>query len=98
MSQQSVPIASQRPETALWKRFLSPENRYLAPMFITCILIVGHLSFGILESYKKTGIAIAASLLAELFLGRIFTGKWPNLASAYITGISVGILVRSPAF
>jgi Na+-translocating ferredoxin:NAD+ oxidoreductase RnfD subunit len=25
-------------------------------------------------------------------------GKWPNLASAYITGISVGILVRSPAF
>ncbi len=31
-------------------------------------------------------------------LGRIFTGKFPNLASAYITGISVGILVRSPAF
>jgi len=59
---------------------------------------VGHLSFGILESYKKTGMAIAASLLTELVLGRIFTGKWPNLASAYITGISVGILVRSPAF
>jgi enediyne biosynthesis protein E5 len=37
-------------------------------------------------------------LLAELFLGRLFTAKWPNLASAYITGISVGILVRSPAF
>jgi Na+-translocating ferredoxin:NAD+ oxidoreductase RnfD subunit len=25
-------------------------------------------------------------------------GKWLNVASAYITGISVGILVRSPAF
>ena len=25
-------------------------------------------------------------------------GKWPHLASAYISGISVGILVRSPAF
>jgi Na+-transporting NADH:ubiquinone oxidoreductase subunit NqrB len=98
MSQHSVPITPRPGQTALWKRFLSPENRYLAPMFITCILIVGHLSFGILESYKKTGMAIAASLLAELFLGRIFTGKWPNLASAYITGISVGILVRSPAF
>jgi Na+-transporting NADH:ubiquinone oxidoreductase subunit NqrB len=83
---------------APWKRFFSPENRYLAPLFITCILVVGHLSFGILESYKKTGIAIVASLLAELILGRLFTGKWPNLASAYITGISVGILVRSPAF
>jgi Na+-translocating ferredoxin:NAD+ oxidoreductase RnfD subunit len=74
------------------------ENRYLAPAFITCILLAGHLSFGILESYKKTGLAIIASLVTELVLGRIFTGKWPNIASAYITGISVGILVRSPAF
>jgi Na+-transporting NADH:ubiquinone oxidoreductase subunit NqrB len=98
MSHQNVPITPQPIEAAKWKRFLSPENRYLAPMFITCILIAGHLSFGILESYKKTGIAIVASLLTELLLGRIFTGKWPNLASAYITGISVGILVRSPAF
>jgi len=86
----SVPQASR-------KRFFSPENRYLAPAFITCILLAGHLSFGILESYKKTGIAIVAALLAELILGRIFTGKFPNLASAYISGISVGILVRSPA-
>jgi Na+-transporting NADH:ubiquinone oxidoreductase subunit NqrB len=31
-------------------------------------------------------------------LGRIFFGKWLNLASAYISGISVGILIRSPAF
>ena len=98
MSQQSVPITAQPSKAAPWKWFFSPENRYLAPMFITCILIVGHLSFGILESYKKTGMAIAASLLTELVLGRMFTGKWPNLASAYITGISVGILVRSPAF
>jgi Na+-translocating ferredoxin:NAD+ oxidoreductase RnfD subunit len=81
-----------------WRSFFSIENRYLAPAFITCILLAGHLSFGILESYKKTGLAIIASLITELVLGRIFTGKWPNLASAYITGISVGILVRSPAF
>jgi enediyne biosynthesis protein E5 len=97
MNQQSVPIASQPVEVAAWKRFFSPDNRYLAPMFITCILLVGHLSFGILESYWKTGIAIVASLLTESVLSRIFWGKWPKLASAYITGISVGILVRSPA-
>jgi enediyne biosynthesis protein E5 len=99
MIQQSVSVAAQPAGVlAPLKRFFGPENRYLAPMFITCILIVGHLSFGILESYKKTGMAIAASLLTELILGRLFFGKWPNLASAYITGISVGILVRSPAF
>jgi Na+-translocating ferredoxin:NAD+ oxidoreductase RnfD subunit len=80
-----------------WKRLITLENRYVAPIFITCILLAGHLSFGILESYKKTALAIAAALVTELVLGRIFSGKWPNLASSYITGISVGILVRSPA-
>jgi enediyne biosynthesis protein E5 len=94
----AVSIAAPPPQPAAWKRFFSGDNRYLAPAFITCILLAGHLSFGILESYKKTGLAIIASLVTELILGRMFTGKWPNIASAYITGISVGILVRSPAF
>src|SRR6267142_5282398 len=74
------------------------DNRYVAPLFITCILLVGHLSYGILESYRMTVLAIVAALITELMLGRIFFGKWLNLASAYITGISVGILVRSPAY
>ena len=51
-----------------------------------------------LESYKKTFLAIGTALCAELVLSRAMTGKWPHLASAYISGISVGILVRSPAF
>src|SRR5277367_451247 len=98
MSQQSIAMAPQPVQPFQWKRFFSMENRYLAPMFITCILVVGQISFGMLESYKKTGIAIVASLLTELILGRVFKGEWPILASAYISGISVGILVRSPAF
>jgi enediyne biosynthesis protein E5 len=80
------------------KRLLSLENRYVPPLFITLILVVGHFSFGMLESYQKTLLAIGVSILAELILGRTFFGKWPHLASSYITGISVGILLRSPAF
>jgi Na+-transporting NADH:ubiquinone oxidoreductase subunit NqrB len=79
------------------RRKLSLDNRYVAPLFITFILLVGHLAYGILESYEKTAIAIVSALVAELVLGRIFFGKWLNLASAYISGISCGILVRSPA-
>ncbi len=79
-------------------RFLSMENRYLVPMFITTILIIGQVSFGFLESWSRTLLAIAASMATELVLGRLITGRWPNLASAYITGISVGILIRSPEF
>src|ERR1041385_4736494 len=66
------------------------DNRYLAPLFITFILLVGHVFYGILESYERTALAIVAAIVTELVLGRIFYSKWLNLSSAYITGISVG--------
>jgi Na+-translocating ferredoxin:NAD+ oxidoreductase RnfD subunit len=74
------------------------NSRYLPPLFITFILVVGHFSYGILESYERTALAIVSALVAEVVLGRIFFSKWLNLSSAYISGISVGILIRSPAF
>jgi Na+-translocating ferredoxin:NAD+ oxidoreductase RnfD subunit len=97
---QQIPALSTSPAAPVspWKRWFSLDNRYLAPMFITCILLAGHLSFGILESWKKTLLAIVVSIATELALGRVFYRKWLHPASAYISGISVGILVRSPAF
>jgi len=100
MSELSVPISSaQTTVEAPEKRrsLLNFDNRFLAPLFITCILLAGQLSFGILESYEKTALAISTAILVELILGRLFAGRWPHLASAYISGISVGILIRSPA-
>lgn len=99
MSTQTAPITpSVAPQSGALKRFFGPENRYLAPIFITCILLAGHLSFGILESYQKTALAIVTSVAAELTLGWLLMRKWLHPASAYISGISVGILVRSPAY
>ena len=98
MSQSSSETAIQRPLELSERKKFRLDPRYIAPLFITCILLVGHLSYGILESYEKTAVAIVAAIVTELVLGRIFYGKWLHLASAYITGISVGILVRSPAF
>src|SRR6478752_6291617 len=71
-------------------------SRYYPPLLITGILIAAHLSFGILEGYSRTGVAIGVAILAELVMARLTYGRWPHPASAYITGISVGILVRSP--
>jgi Na+-transporting NADH:ubiquinone oxidoreductase subunit NqrB len=79
-------------------RFFSIDNRYLAPILITVILLVGQLSFGLLESFSRTIISIAAALLVDLVLSRLTTGKYPHLAGAYITGISVGILLRAPDY
>lgn len=81
-----------------WRKWITLENRFVPPLFITLILLIGHFSFGILESWTRTLLAIVTSIGTELILGRLMTGKWPHLASAYISGISVGILLRSPAF
>jgi enediyne biosynthesis protein E5 len=77
-------------------KVLGIDARFVAPILITLILLVGQLSFGILESYPKTALAIVSAIALEIILGRFITGRWPHLASAYISGISVGILVRSP--
>jgi Na+-translocating ferredoxin:NAD+ oxidoreductase RnfD subunit len=79
-------------------RFFSARNLYLAPLFITLILLVGQVSFGVLESFSRTLLAIGTAMAFELVLARLVYGKFPVLASAYITGISVGILIRSPEF
>jgi enediyne biosynthesis protein E5 len=93
----SAPIEPQsRPNPIA--RFFSAQNQYLAPLLITLILVAGNLSFGLLESFSRTALAIATSMLVEIALSLLVYRKFPHLASAYITGISVGILVRSPAF
>lgn len=98
MSPQAIAPSMPQPMPARRKPFFSLDNRYIAPAFITCILLVGNFTFGILESFPKTLLAIATSIVMELVLGRIYFHKWLHPASAYISGISVGILVRSPAF
>ncbi len=74
------------------------DKRYLAPILVTIVLIVGQVTYGFLESWSRTALAISIAIVVELALGRLFGGTWPHLASAYISGISVGMLVRSPAF
>lgn len=98
MSVQTMPMSPVTRSTASsWRKWFSLENRFLPPAFITLILLIGHFSFGILESWTRTLLAIGTSIFAELVLGKVVVGKWPNVASAYISGISVGILLRSPA-
>ena len=55
------------------------DNRFLGPILITCILIAAHLSFGILEGYERTALAIVTAIVAEMVLGRLTYGRWPHL-------------------
>lgn len=99
MSHPAIAIQAPQPSKApKWKSWLSLNNRFVPPIFITLILLLGQATYGMLESYQKTLLAIGTAIIIELILGRTFFGKFPHVASAYITGISVGILLRSPAF
>jgi Na+-translocating ferredoxin:NAD+ oxidoreductase RnfD subunit len=68
---------------------------YVPPVFITLILLAGQIFFGILDNFLNVVLAIATSIVAEVILAKALLGARKNLASAYITGISVGILIRS---
>jgi Na+-transporting NADH:ubiquinone oxidoreductase subunit NqrB len=72
------------------------QFKYAPPVFISLILVVGHLSFGILESFSAIVISIGTSILTELLLSRLVYGQWKkNVSSAYISGISISMLIRS---
>ena len=83
------------PKTNFFSGWMKKNFQYIPPAFITLILLVGQFTFGILDNYVFLIGAIAASLITEIILARLILGTWKNLASAYITGISVGILIRS---
>jgi enediyne biosynthesis protein E5 len=100
-----APAAVATTEAELRARANTPPKRvwwdaYIPPAFITLILLVGQLKFHILEGEGpwRTLSAIGAAMLCEIILGLLVVGRIPHLASAYITGISVGILVRSDFF
>jgi len=72
------------------------DVRLVPPVLISLILVAGHFSFGILRGFDAILLAIGTAVAVELLLGRLEYGAWPHPASAYTSGISVGILVRAP--
>jgi Na+-translocating ferredoxin:NAD+ oxidoreductase RnfD subunit len=92
MAQTDTLNASKPTTFSLW---LKNNFQYVPPVFITLLLLIGHLSFGMLDSFSNVIVSIIASMLTDIILSRLVLGKWKNLSSAYITGISVGILIRS---
>ena len=73
------------------------DARFTPPILITLILIGAHWSFGVLRGYEAIALSISCAIATELLLSRLLLGKARNPSSAYISGISVAILVRAPA-
>lgn len=79
----------------LKKKRFQFDGRYSAPMLITCVLLAAQLTAGVFENYANILVAIGASILTEVALGLFVDRKLPHLASAYVSGISVGIILQT---
>lgn len=77
------------------KKFRLPPG-YIGPILISAIVVAAHISFGVLDGWEKFAVALIAAMVTESVLHKIVVGEWRNLSSAYISGNSAGILVRSP--
>src|SRR5438477_170082 len=64
-------------------------KRYYPPLLITGILISAHLSFGILEGYSRTGVAILVAISAEPVMGKLTYGN-PFLLLSFVPSTVTG--------
>ncbi len=75
----------------------SLDARYPVSFLITLILVVGEARYGILGGYDRLVAALGVSTATELVLSRWLRGRVANVQSAYITGISLALLIKPPA-
>jgi len=75
----------------------SLDPRYPVSFLITLILVLGEARYGVLGGYDRLVTALGVCTATELALSRWQRGHVANLASAYITGISLALLIKPRA-
>jgi len=79
---------------ALWTRLGQLDPRYLVSFLITLVLVLGEARYGILGGYDRLAVALGVCVATELALSRWMRGRFANPQSAYITGISLALLIK----
>ena len=77
-----------------WERANRVDPRYLIAFLITLVLVAAQLRYHMLGSYDRLALALAVCLATEAVLSWFDRGKVVNLLSAYISGISLTLLVK----
>jgi len=77
-----------------WQRTSKLDPRYLIAFLITLVLVAAQLRYHMLGSYDRLVLALGVCLATEAVLSWFERGKVVNLLSAYISGISLTLLVK----
>ena len=78
----------------VWQRGSKIDPRYLIAFLITLVLVAAQLRYHMVGGYDRLVVALGVCLLTEALLSWFDRGKVVNLLSAYISGISLTLLVK----
>ena len=77
-----------------WESAGKVDPRYLIAFLITLVLVVAQLRYHMLGSYDRLVISLGVCIATEALLSWFDRGKVVNLLSAYISGISLTLLIK----
>lgn len=77
-----------------WDRVRHIDPRYLIAFLITLVLVVAQLRYHIVGGYDRLALALLACTATEALLSWFVRGRVVNLLSAYISGISLTLLLK----
>src|SRR5918992_5827592 len=87
--------AAERQGLARWReRGISVDPRYLIAFLITLVLVAAQLRYHMFGGYDRLVLALAVCLATEALLSWFVRGRVVNLLSAYISGISLTLLIK----
>jgi Na+-translocating ferredoxin:NAD+ oxidoreductase RnfD subunit len=77
-----------------WQRASRIDPRYLIAFLITLVLVAAQLRYHMVGGYDRLLLALGACVATEAALSWFDRGKVVNLLSAYISGISLTLLIK----
>ncbi|TFH64861.1 MAG: hypothetical protein E4G90_07275 [Gemmatimonadales bacterium] len=63
-------------------------------VLITLVLVVGEAKYSVLGGYERLAMTLGVCVATELGMSWFLRGKMPSLQSAYVSGISLALLIK----
>ncbi|HUF29067.1 MAG TPA: hypothetical protein VMM77_00280, partial [Gemmatimonadaceae bacterium] len=73
------------------------DPRYLVAFLITLVLVAAQFRYHMVGGYERLAVALGTCMAVEALLSWFVRGRVVNLQSAYISGISLTLLVKPQA-
>lgn len=86
--------AVSEPAIGRWWNLRHVDPRYLIAFLVTLVLVVAQLRYHMVGGYDRLAVALLTCVVTEALLSWFMRGRVVNLQSAYISGISLTLLLK----